>query len=88
MSDGKRVYLYFPESDMPAYEALRQMCPPSVPLATFLRSVLVRHAFGKQHERQHYGNSEHEQRAPEGNERSFLAGIDGMLVDDESESNT
>jgi hypothetical protein len=62
MSDGKRVYLYFPESDMPAYKALQELCPPSVPFATFLRSVLVRYASGKlQYTSEHserYGNSE------------------------------
>jgi hypothetical protein len=92
MSDGKRVYLYFPESDMPAYEALQRLCPESVPLATFLRSVLVRYAFGKlQYTSEHserYGNSESASvetgilDRQEWNERSFLSGIDGMLVDD------
>jgi hypothetical protein len=117
MSGGKRVYLYFPESDMPAYEALQKLCPESVPLATFLRSVLVRYASGKlqyasehsehsEHSesasvaQQRYGNSESSSvaqqsaTAPERqrcaaalrgsnqNERSFLSGIDGMLVDD------
>jgi hypothetical protein len=115
MSDGKRVYLYFPESDMPAYEALQRLCPESVPLATFLRSVLVRYASGKlQYTSEHsehserYGNSEsasvaqQSATAPESTsvaqqrcevalrssnqkERSFLSGIDGMLVDDEEQ---
>jgi hypothetical protein len=59
MSDGKRVYLYFPESDMPAYEALQKLCPESVPLATFLRSVLVRYASGKlQYTSEHSEHSE------------------------------
>jgi hypothetical protein len=112
MSNGKRVYLYFPESDMPAYEALQDLCPPSVPLATFLRSVLVRYASGKlQYTSEHsehserYGNSEsasatapeHQRceaeqqryevalRSSNQKERSFLSGIDGMLVDDEEQ---
>jgi hypothetical protein len=108
MSDGKRVYLYFPESDMPAYEALQKLCPESVPLATFLRSVLVRYASGKlQYTSEHsehserYGNSESSSvaqqsatapeqsevalRSSNQNERSFLSGIDGMLVDDNEE---
>jgi hypothetical protein len=115
MSDGKRVYLYFPESDMPAYEALQKLCPESVPLATFLRSVLVRYASGKlqytsehsEHSesasvaQQRYGNSESSSvaqqsatapeqsevalRSSNQNERSFLSGIDGMLVDDENQ---
>jgi hypothetical protein len=102
MSDGKRVYLYFPESDMPAYEALQKLCPESVPLATFLRSVLVRYASGKlQYTSEHSEHSE-SATAPESasvaqqrcaaalrgsnqNERSFLSGIDGMLVDDNEE---
>jgi hypothetical protein len=86
MSDGKRVYLYFPESDMPAYEALQKLCPESVPLATFLRSVLVRYASGKlQYTSERHAHSEHEQHASNQKEHSFLSGIDGMLVDDENQ---
>jgi hypothetical protein len=92
---------------MPAYEALQKLCPESVPLATFLRSVLVRYAYGKlQYTSEHSEHSEStsvaqqryevEQqrcaaerqryevalRSSNQNERSFLSGIDGMLVDD------